>query len=97
MVAHTYQSRRRRWSVTELKPCPWCHWREDAIAAWNERKESPAIEALRRFAEGFARCPCCEELLTCLDECTYAVDCPNEVETRDAARAALKTGDDPCP
>ena len=36
-----------------------------------------------------AQCPCCEELRTCVDDCTFAADAPIEHERMVDARSAL--------
>ena len=39
----------------------------------------------------FLRCPCCAETMDCVDDCTFAQDCPDDANTlallRDAVRA----------
>lgn len=43
-----------------------------------------AIAEIERLREGIimcdCTCPCCSETETCLDDCTFADDCPNEHE-----------------
>ena len=36
-----------------------------------------------------AVCPCCEKPRTCVDDCTFAIDAPNEHERMVDARSAL--------
>ena len=51
------------------------------------------IERLREFARMYANCPCCDEYRKCVEDCTFAEDCPQDVDTMRAARYALY-GDD---
>jgi hypothetical protein len=48
------------------------------------------VERLRDFVSYYARCPCCQQELACVDDCTFATDDPNAAEEMDQARAALK-------
>jgi hypothetical protein len=47
------------------------------------------IERMASFLEGDARCPCCDTLRECADDCTFSEDCPAEYERMTIARAAL--------
>ena len=46
-------------------------------------------DRLAAFALFDADCPCCGETKQCLDGCTFAKDCPNELERMKGARYAL--------
>jgi hypothetical protein len=48
------------------------------------------VERLRDFALYYARCPCCQEVETCVGGCTFASDALNDAEAMEIARAALK-------
>ena len=37
-----------------------------------------------------ARCPCCDEVDACDDECTFSEDCPTDAERMEYVRDALK-------
>jgi hypothetical protein len=47
------------------------------------------IERLREYAISDARCPCCDNAERCVDDCTFAADCPVEARRMAAARTAL--------
>ena len=47
------------------------------------------VEALREFALYYARCPCCQQEVTCVGDCTFVTDDPSAAEEMDQARAAL--------
>jgi hypothetical protein len=49
------------------------------------------VDALSSFAEFYARCPCCNQVVECEDGCTFANDVtPTDLETMQFAREALK-------
>ena len=37
-----------------------------------------------------ARCPCCDEVDACDDECTFSEDCPTDAERMEWVRGVLK-------
>lgn len=37
-----------------------------------------------------ARCPCCDEVDACDDECTFSEDCPTDAERMEYVRDALR-------
>lgn len=47
------------------------------------------IERLKSYVEGQAMCPCCEGILACEEDCTFAADCPDDYDRMMAARDAL--------
>jgi len=47
------------------------------------------IARLREYALADARCPCCDNAERCVDDCTFAADCPAEWQRMVAARTAL--------
>jgi hypothetical protein len=47
------------------------------------------IARLREYAISDARCPCCDNAERCVDDCTFAADCPVEARRMAAARTAL--------
>ena len=59
----------------------------EAIAA----EADAEIERLIAAINAMLHCPCCGETMDCLDDCTFAVDCPAEADDlsvlRDAVRA----------
>lgn len=65
---------------------------DSAVIALRAAVESLGAErdALKDYVEYDANCPCCSEMVACLDGCTFHNDCPNESAEMDAARAALK-------
>jgi hypothetical protein len=53
------------------------------------RESSSEIARLREYARADARCPCCGNAERCVDDCTFAADCPAEWQRMVAARAAI--------
>jgi hypothetical protein len=47
------------------------------------------VERLRSFVSYYARCPCCQQKLTCVNDCTFESDDPNAAAEMEHARAAL--------
>lgn len=55
------------------------------------------IERLRTAAQAaidalgdLLRCPCCDGVTACADDCTFAADCPNEANTLAVLRDAVR-------
>lgn len=59
----------------------------DSLGA--EMPAHAALQALIWHVETAADCPCCQEKIACLDSCTFAMDCPEEIDRMVAARTAL--------
>lgn len=59
------------------------HWMELHTEAADE------IERLRGWLEGDANCPCCGMSDICVDDCTFADDCPDSHERMIHVRAIL--------
>lgn len=53
-------------------------------AAWGTRQS--VIAALGAMLS----CPCCGETEVCVDECTFAMDCPYEAEAMSVLRDAVR-------
>ena len=53
------------------------------------REAADAIERMQTWLEGDCNCPCCSESRKCLDDCTFASDCPDAAERMACAREAL--------
>lgn len=51
--------------------------------------EKAEIERLRDFVSYYCRCPCCEQEIKCVENCTFSVDCPEGAEQMEVFRAAL--------
>lgn len=66
----------------------------DHTEARAERLDAMAaqLERLLNFVEVYATCPCCDGVDECDAECTFAKDCPGDVEKMQMARDAI-TGD----
>ena len=47
------------------------------------------LSRLIEYATIRATCPCCDESAECLEDCTFAIDCPAGYEQMMAARLAL--------
>lgn len=46
------------------------------------------LERLEDFVDRYTLCPCCAERETCLDDCTYQEDCPDDWQLMVDAREA---------
>lgn len=53
-----------------------------------ERLQAEVAE-LREWLEADARCPCCDTVDACLDDCTFATDCPQDAGRMAEVRALL--------
>ena len=47
------------------------------------------VAGLREWLEADARCPCCDTVDACLDDCTFATDCPQDAGRMAEVRALL--------
>ena len=47
------------------------------------------VAQLREWLEADARCPCCDTVDACLDDCTFEADCPQDAERMAEVRALL--------
>ena len=47
-------------------------------------------ERMKDFIEYTEQCPCCTEKEACNDGCTFEHDCPQDYETMQQARKAMK-------
>lgn len=47
------------------------------------------IDCLREWIACDIRCPCCQQIQTCSDDCTFSVDAPVEYERMEIARDFL--------
>lgn len=47
------------------------------------------VAQLREWLEADARCPCCDTVDACLDDCTFATDCPQDAGRMAEVRALL--------
>ena len=47
------------------------------------------VAGLREWLEADARCPCCDTTDACVDDCTFATDCPQDAERMAEVRALL--------
>lgn len=57
-----------------------------------EEKHADALREIDRLREWIAcdiRCPCCQQIQTCSDDCTFSVDAPVEYERMEIARDFL--------
>ena len=59
-------------------------------AAEVERLVHAERERIRNKLGCDVECPCCGESRMCADDCTFAVDCPNEAQRMASIRAALE-------
>lgn len=55
--------------------------------------ERAELLRLRDFVSCYTYCPCCAEDKKCMEECTFADDCPDDARTMRAARYARYAGD----
>jgi len=46
-------------------------------------------KAMREYIEADAYCPCCGEVETCAEDCTFRTDCSESAERFDLARSIL--------
>lgn len=51
---------------------------------------SDRLERLESYLGALAECPCCQERVECLEDCTLAADCPREHEKMMEVRKILK-------
>jgi hypothetical protein len=56
------------------------------------RRAVAHIETLEEYVSRACLCPCCESVTECSAECTFAVDCPLDVETMQRARNVMREG-----
>ena len=56
------------------------------------RRAVDHIETLEEYVSRACLCPCCEGVTECSAECTFAVDCPLDVETMQRARSVMREG-----
>ncbi len=60
-----------------------------AAAADEIERLRAEVAQLREWLEADARCPCCDTVDACLDDCTFATDCPQDAGRMAEVRALL--------
>lgn len=59
------------------------------VVEYTVKKHLAEIDRLREWIACDIRCPCCQQIQTCSDDCTFSVDAPVEYERMEIARDFL--------